>query len=101
MLSYEQIQLKFLQICLLPPVLRRRHSREHHISPQRGQQGKLEPMVPQDAQAVRTRNFDASSRASRIGRSTLLGISGDVDVECTGVAGPADDGAVERFSDSE
>ena len=51
------------------------------------------------AQAVRTRNLLASSSASRIGRRTLCGSTGDGDAECTGVAGPADDGAVGKYSD--
>ena len=61
----------------------------------------MEPTRAQAAQAVRTRNLDASSRASRIGRRALCGMTGDVVAECTGVAGPAEDGAVETYSDSD
>lgn len=70
-----------LHLCLFPPVLCRRHSLEHHISPHLGQQGKLFPSLPQDAHAVRTLNFDASSRASRMGRRALLYSTGDVVLE--------------------
>lgn len=89
------------QMCLLPPVLRTLHSREHHISPHRGQHGKFEPSLWQLAHDVLTRNLEASSRASRIGRRLLWLILGEEDLECMGVTGPADEGAVEKYSDSE
>lgn len=58
----------------------------------------MEPCLPHAAQAVRTRKRLASSRASRMGRRDLCGSTGDAAAECTGVAGPADDGAVEKYS---
>ena len=86
----------FAQTCFFPPVLCKRHSLQHHISPHRGQRGKFEPALRQLAQDVLTRNLDASSRAARIGRRVEWPILGEEDVECTGVTGPADDGAVEK-----
>lgn len=85
------------QICRFPLPFCRRHAREHHISPHFGQHGKFEPPRPHVAHAVCTANMDARSRPSSTGCSVSDlrdSDGGRGAVTCTGVAGPADDGAV-------
>ena len=99
-----------VQTCRFPTAFFSRHSREHHISPHFGQHGKLDPRFPHVAHAVCTRNIDARSSFSKTGcsasdlRQTGAGLSpsptpvptpdGSVVMVCTGVGGPADEGAV-------
>ena len=91
----------FAQICRLPLPFCRRHTREHHISPHFGQHGKFEPCFPQVAHAVWTENMDVRSRLSSTGCSSDLRANGSVAAVCVGVVGPAEDGAVGKYSDPE
>lgn len=88
------------QMCFFPFPFCSRHAREHHISPHLGQHGKFEPRIPHVAQAVTTRNSDVRSRFSSTGCSDVASdlrrsrLTGSATPVCTGVVGPADEGAV-------
>ena len=88
-------------MCLLPSPFCSLHAREHHISPHFGHVGKFEPRFPHVAHAVCTRNIDARSRLSSTGCSVAVADPesplrgrGSAVAPCTGVGGPADEGAV-------
>lgn len=90
----------FQQTCFFPPLLSNLHCREHHISPHFGQQGKFDPAFLQVAQHAWTENFDVSSSDSSTGCSDLCLIMGDCECSRTGVCGPAEEGALGKYSDS-
>ena len=89
-------------MCLLPSPFCSLHAREHHISPHFGHVGKFEPRFPHVAHAVRTQNIDVRSKFSSTGWSDSdLRATGSAAAVCTGVAGPAEEGAVGKYSEPE